>query len=107
MRVEGIEPSQALSYWSLNPARLTTPAYPHKGNLRFALINPSLKRDFILAREKKTQIGFKDYARYRSRYQGVTKLASADFFADGKRLMLKIFITRLICNGKLKRAIGG
>ena len=35
VRVEGIEPSQALSYWSLNPARLTTPAYPHSGNQRF------------------------------------------------------------------------
>ena len=29
MREEGFEPSQALSYWSLNPARLTTPAFPH------------------------------------------------------------------------------
>ena len=28
MREEGFEPSQALSYWSLNPARLTAPAFP-------------------------------------------------------------------------------
>ena len=28
MRKKGFEPSQALSYWSLNPARLTTPALP-------------------------------------------------------------------------------
>ncbi len=27
---EGFEPSQALSHWSLNPARLSTPAFPHK-----------------------------------------------------------------------------
>lgn len=33
MRKKGFEPSQALSYWSLNPARLTTPALPHIGKL--------------------------------------------------------------------------
>lgn len=30
MRVEGFEPSQALSHESLSLARLTTPAYPHE-----------------------------------------------------------------------------
>ena len=30
MREEGFEPSQALSYESLNLARLTTPAFPHE-----------------------------------------------------------------------------
>ena len=30
MRSTGFEPVQALSYWSLNPARLTTPATPHQ-----------------------------------------------------------------------------
>lgn len=30
MREEGFEPSQALSYESLNLARLTTPAFPQK-----------------------------------------------------------------------------
>jgi hypothetical protein len=29
MRKKGFEPSQALSHWSLNPARLTAPALPH------------------------------------------------------------------------------
>jgi hypothetical protein len=30
MRGTGFEPAQALSYWILSPARLTTPAPPHK-----------------------------------------------------------------------------
>lgn len=30
MREKGFEPSQALSYWSLNPTRLTTPALPRE-----------------------------------------------------------------------------
>ena len=32
MRKKGFEPSQALSYESLNLARLTTPALPHENN---------------------------------------------------------------------------
>ncbi len=35
MRKKGFEPSQALSHWSLNPARLTTPALPHQIMLIF------------------------------------------------------------------------
>ena len=35
MRKKGFEPSQALSYWSLNPARLTTPALPHAFNKNY------------------------------------------------------------------------
>lgn len=30
MRVTGFEPAQALSHRILSPARLTTPAHPHK-----------------------------------------------------------------------------
>jgi hypothetical protein len=30
MQGTGFEPAQALSYWSLNPARLTTPASLHE-----------------------------------------------------------------------------
>ncbi len=43
MRKKGFEPSQALSYWSLSPARLTTPALPHKENQNFPLSNLPLK----------------------------------------------------------------
>lgn len=34
MRMKGFEPLQALSYESLNLARLTTPAHPHKNLIK-------------------------------------------------------------------------
>ncbi len=38
MREKGFEPSQALSYESLNLARLTTPAFPLDSFLNYAVI---------------------------------------------------------------------